>query len=100
MAALLDRVRYCMDVGNTLFHRREEVKNGAVVPNIISAWSKIGFGNVRSDPVNAVGSLFQTYLCHLNGGLGDIENRDVLKASRKKVVYESGFTAAHVYDRC
>ena len=72
------------------------MEDGAVVPNVISAWREFHCGDVGCDPVNAVGSFFQTFLRHVDCGLRYIENGDVLIASCKEVIDESRFTAANI----
>lgn len=98
MAALPDRVPYCIDISNALLPRREKMEHGAIVPNVISAWNEIGFGNVRNDPVNPFGGLFQTCPSHVDCGLGDIKDGYVLIAFGKEIIHERGFTAAYVND--
>jgi len=71
---------------------------GAVVPNVVGATRKLNFSDVASEPLNALSKFFQTFLGHIDCGLQDIEDADVLIASGKQVVDERGFAAPDIND--
>ena len=98
VAAVLDRARHSIDIGNTLLHRGEKMEDGAVVPNVICGGRELHFSNVGCDPVNAVGSFFQTFLGYVDCRLRYIKDGDVLIASCKEVIDESRFTTANIND--
>jgi hypothetical protein len=76
------RVRYPFDVRRTFLIGRQEVEHGAIMPNIVGLRFKDDSSNVSKDPTNPGGGFFQTLSRHIDRGLGNIQDRDVLITSR------------------
>ena len=53
--ARLDRLGYLADIGDALIRGGKKMKHGTVVPHILSAGRQIGFSNVGSEPLDALG---------------------------------------------
>jgi Cu(I)/Ag(I) efflux system membrane fusion protein/cobalt-zinc-cadmium efflux system membrane fusion protein len=74
-------------VGDTLVHRRKEMKHGAVVPHIAGVGRELAVDNVRRDPLNSFRSRTQTLFGYVDGGLGNIKDGDVLISVGKEVIH-------------
>jgi hypothetical protein len=87
------------DVSNALLRVREEVKNGPVVPYIVSSRLQLDMRNICRDPVNRVGNLSQPLFGCLNRAFRNIQDGDVLESARNQVIDERGFAAPDINDR-
>jgi hypothetical protein len=52
MPTWLHRARHPANVSDTLFHRRKEMKYGAVVPHIVGVGGKFSVADIRVDPLD------------------------------------------------
>ena len=53
MARGFERAGELLDVGRALWRRREEMKQGAVMPEIKGAWRQLHVRDIADEPVNA-----------------------------------------------
>ena len=74
------------------------MKYSPVVPQIVFRGLKFYFRDVGSDPVHELGCLAQPFPVRINGSLGDIEDRDVLISTGKKVINQRGLTSTDIND--
>jgi hypothetical protein len=66
------------------------------MPHIIGIWCELNVGYVADDPTDMLRHGSESLLSHVNRGLGNIEDREVVIAAGQEVVDERGFAAADV----
>jgi len=82
VASSLNRVRHPLDVSRTLLLRSKKMEHGAIVPHVISLGLKDRLGNIADDPMNALGGFFQAPSGYVDRRLGNVQDGDILIASR------------------
>ena len=87
MATGPHRARHLANVRDTLFQRREEMENGAVVPHIVGIGRLFAVDNVRRDPLNYFRSRTETLFGYVDGSLRNIKDGDVLISVGKEVIH-------------
>lgn len=100
MAGRFNRSYDLSDVSDALLRVGEEVKNGSVVPNVVGLRLQFDLHNIRHQPMNSVCVAAQSSLRRLDRYLRNIQDCDILKSSRKQVIYKRGFAPAYVDDGC
>ena len=78
VASALYRAGDLADIGNTVSRRGKEMEDSAVMPNIVSRGLQFNFSDIGDEPVDALRGLPQSFPVRVDGGLRNIEDRDVL----------------------
>src|SRR5216683_1735105 len=92
------RTRDVLNVGDSLFHCRQKMEYGAVMPNIVCKRLEFGSEDIGNDPLDVVGGFSHPLLRDVDCGLRNIEHGDVLISAFDKIVGQSGFAAAYIND--
>ena len=93
--AAFHHVTHVRDVPHPVVGFSQEVKDGAVVPDVHLGrrpWTS----DVSLDPSDAVGVFAQPCPCPRQSGRGDVEYRDAAKATGNKVIHEAGIPAPNI----
>lgn len=72
MAAAPYRANHLAYVGAPVCDRSQEMKYGAIVPDIVDGRPKFSFGNVADQPANPAGCIAQSLLGSCDGGVRNI----------------------------
>ena len=92
----LDRFLDAFDVGGTIGGGRQEMKNRAVVPNVIGIWRKVCPRNIGYEPFDAISQGSQPRLGDIDRGLGNVKDREVAITACEQVVNQCGFAASNI----
>src|SRR5262245_18467337 len=76
----------------------KEMKDRAIVPEIICTGAKLDLRDVRNDPMHALSKRSQAFTIRLHCSLGNVQNRDLLVTTCEKIVHQSGLAAANIDD--
>lgn len=76
----------CADISKPFLWRGEEVKDGAIVPDIKRTCGKAGLQDISVQPAYGFGSFAQTGLRRVESGLRDVERGDVRVSARDQVI--------------
>lgn len=98
MSAALHGFGHIADVGQALGTFRQEVKDGAVVPNVVRAWFKRGIGDIGDEPLHLMRSFTHTFAADFDGRVRNIENRYVAKTPCDEIRSERRLTTSDVDD--
>ena len=82
MAAVPYRSCYRPHIGAALLRRDQEVKHRAIVPYVEGMLRQIRPRNVGAKPAHSGAGFPQSCSCNVQGGLGNIEDRQVLVSAR------------------
>ena len=95
--APLERCSQMLEVRLALFHRSEEMKHGAIVPDV--NWRHLpSSGNIRFNPGNTRGACPEAVARACQGGGRHIENGDARQPAIEKVIDEAGIPASDIDD--
>lgn len=96
MASLLHGAGGLADVSGTVTWGSEKMKDGAVMPHIVSRGFQRDLRNVPNEPTDALRGSTQSFPVRVDGSLRNIQNRDVLVSVSEKIVDQSGFSPADI----
>ena len=68
------------NVKTALIRHSQKVKDRPIMPNVISPWLQLDLSYVGYDPTDSLSSFSQPSFVHVDGGLGNIQDRDVLES--------------------
>src|SRR5262249_27726138 len=94
----LQRSANGLDVAFAGLGLAQEMKNGAVVPEVVSRGLERSVRDVRAEPAHAGGAFAEPGAGRIEGRLGEIEDREVLVSPVQETVGEGRSAAAHVDD--
>ena len=87
------------NVRSPILWLRQEVKNGAIVPDIEAVHGKTHLRSVRPQPSDPSTSRAQAGTCHLQRGFRNVEHCDGAVSTCEQVVHQRGRSAADINDR-
>ena len=87
MPVRLDGPDNIPDVRGPLRRFGQEMENGPIMPDVIRLRGKSGAGDVLRQPNNAFRRLAKSFLCDVESGRRNIENRDVAVTFRGQVIH-------------
>ena len=82
MAAVPHRSRDRPHIGTALLGRDQEVKHRAIMPHVEGTLGQIRPRNIGAKPAHSRAGFPQSCSCDVQGGLGNIEDRQVLVSAR------------------
>ena len=88
------------DVGDAVGRLREEMEDGAVVPQVASVWRELNLGDIADEPRYMLCGSPQSLLRRVNRGFGNVQDSDVMVAAREEIVDERGFAPSDVNNAC
>ena len=88
------------DIGGALFRRDQKMKDGAVVPQVVSVWRELNLGDIADEPRYMLCGSPQSLLRRVNRGFGNVQDSDVMVAAREEIVDERGFAPSDVNNAC
>src|SRR5665213_471464 len=88
------------DISDPVFGRRQEVKNGAIVPDIVGVGRKTRLYNISPPPANGFRSFSQAPLSDFKSGLRNIPDCNIPVSPLQQVVNQCRCAAACIDDRC
>src|SRR6266850_5721001 len=74
------------NVGCAFFYAGQEMEYGAVVPHVVAAWRELNLCDVGDEPTYLFCGQSQSILRHVDRGLRNVQDGDVLVAAREEVV--------------
>src|ERR1700757_396736 len=87
------------DVCEAVARCGKEMKDSAVMPRVVSRECQVDLSDVSDDPMDTLGVFPQSFPIRVDGGLRNVEDRDVLVSAGEKIINQCGFTAADINDR-
>jgi hypothetical protein len=87
-----------LHVGSSLRRGRQEVKHGAVMPDVIGMCGENGLRHIRHNPRNLVRNAAKPCLRDIDRGLRDVKNRQIVVAVCQQIVDKRGFASTNVDD--
>ena len=96
MTTRLDGVADLSNIRSTVLACSKKMKHRTVVPHVVSAALELCIGDNGDEPMDLFCGQTQPLLGHVDSGLRNIEDGDVLIAPCKEVINEGGFTSANV----
>ena len=88
------------DIRGALLRRGQKMKNGAIMPDVVSLRREVNGGDIADKPRHAFCRSAQSFLRYVNRGFGNVQDGDVLVAARDEIVNERRFAPADVDNGC
>jgi len=98
VTARLDRAGHLSHIRSTVLGYGKKMKDCTVVPQVVSYWLKLCFRDIGVEPMYLLCEQTQALLRHVDSGLRNIEDGDVLIAPRKEVIHKGRFAATNIDD--
>jgi hypothetical protein len=85
-----------VNISTPFLWRRQEVKNRPVMPYIEGTRRKTSLRHISLEPLDRSCKVTETLLRHVESGLGNIKNRNLLVSTLDQVINQRGRTTANV----